>query len=49
MGSTRDDGWMGWWERKERRFDGSRGDESEENKNGGEKKERMKIWKRKDK
>ena len=29
--------------RKERRFDGSRGDESEENKNRGEKKERMKI------
>ena len=38
---------MGWWERKERRFDGSSGDESEENKKSREKKERMKIWKRK--
>ena len=39
IGSTRNDGWMGWWERNERCFDGSMGDESEQNKNRGEKKE----------
>ena len=37
IGSTRDDGWMGWWERKQRRFDGSSGDKSEQNKDRGKK------------